>query len=66
MDGPTFRTGRTLTIEFKTDRNSQERLVLAFRRIETVDSVLEPSKKRLELGLVDQVVTPHLTLEIHG
>lgn len=65
MDGPIFQTGRILTIEFKTDRNSKERLELAFRRVETVDSVLDPPKNRLELGLVDQVVT-HLTLEIPG
>ncbi len=66
MDGPNFRTCRRLTIEFKTDRNSEERLVLAFRRVETVDSVLEPAIKRLELGLVEQVVTPLLISETHG
>ncbi len=66
MDGPNFRICRILTIEFKTDRNSEERLVLAFRRVETVDSVLEPSIKRLEFGVFDQVVTPLLTSETHG
>ena len=66
MDGPIFQTSRILTVEFKTDRNSQERLELAFRRVETVDSALDPPKKRPEMGLVDQAVKPHLTLEIHG
>lgn len=62
MDGPIFRTGRVLTVEFKTDRNSQERLELAFRRLETVDSDLNPPKSHLELVLD----TPHSTSEIQG
>lgn len=66
MDGPIFRSGRLLTVEFQTDRNSQDRLELAYRRVERVDSVVDPPKNRLEVGLVDQVVTPHLSLEIHG
>lgn len=66
MDGPVFRIGRLLAIEFQTDRNSQDRLELAYRRVEMVDSVVDQSKNRLEVVLRDQVVTPHLILEIHG
>lgn len=66
MDGPIFRIGRLLSIEFQTDRKSQDRLDLAYRRVETVDSVENPSKNRLEVVLRDQVVTPLLILEIHG
>lgn len=66
MDGPIFRIGRLLSIEFQTDRKSQDRLDLAYRRVETVDSVEKPSKNRLEVVLRDQVVTPLLILEIHG
>ena len=66
MDGPIFRIGWLLSIEFQTDRKSQDRLDLAYRRVETVDSVENPSKNRLEVVLRDQVVTPLLILEIHG
>ena len=66
MDGPIFRIGRLLSIEFQTDRKSPDRLELAYRRVETVDSVVNPSKNHLEVVLRDQVVTPHLILEIHG
>ena len=66
MDGPIFRIGRLLSIEFQTDRNSQDRLELAYRRVETVDSVVDPSKNRLEVVLRDPVVKPHSILEIHG
>lgn len=66
MDGPIFQTDRVLTVEFKTDRNSQERLELAFHRLETVESDLNPTKSHLELDLDDRVATPHSTSEIHG
>lgn len=66
MDGPIFRTGRILTIEFKADRSSQDRLELAYHRFQTVDSVVDPPKNRLDVGLLNQLATPHLILEIHG
>jgi hypothetical protein len=66
MDGPVFRIGRLLAIDFQTDRNSKDQLELAYRRIETVDSVVDSSENRLQGCLRDLVVTPQLVSEIHG
>lgn len=66
MDGPIFRIGRALTIDFQVDRNSQDRLELAYRLVETVNCALDTSKSHLEATLSDEVASPLCTLEIHG
>lgn len=54
MDGPVRLGQRSLSIEFKSDRHAQNRIELAYRRLETLataDTPPEDSVQVAQLGL---------------
>jgi hypothetical protein len=66
MDGPSFFGQRKISTQFQHDRHSQERLELAYRRVESPPTTLQPAEASVQTSSPKPLQSTVLVPEIQG
>jgi len=69
MDGPVRLGKRVLAVEFRNDREAQDRVPLAYRRLESAESVMSGAKHSIHASVPEWSGAPQthvLAQEIQG
>lgn len=66
MDGPIRLGGRTVSIEFKDDRHSTNRIELAYRLVETLATINLPKKSSEHVAAAVPLAPPPFASEMQG